>query len=116
MKRLVHLFIASALLLFVTTYAGMAFFGMSDDAMKTMNHGAMTADMDCLDHCLAAVVPFTAATSSVAVAFVIMVAATFLLSAGIFSSASASRSLHRWREGIGKVLLRQRLASVILRD
>ena len=126
MQRIFASILLAAVLFVATTFAGMAFFGM-DAEMMGMNpsmctgmscatsHNMDTHGVDCVGHCISAVTPAAATPVSIAISFILLVIAiAFFFTPAI--SNSSEPLFQRWREGIGKLLLHQKLCTVILRD
>lgn len=127
MNRFLSSFLIAAVIILVSTFAGMSVMHVQGDggtgasACIGDNCAAMpdmpASGMGCLVQCLSAIPSFAdpGTTSAFAVALLIALLAVF--SAGTLARvAVAGRFFHRWREGIGKIFLRRQLASVILRD
>lgn len=123
MRRLILSILIAAIAFLTTTFAGMAFFGM--DGVMNTGHGyctgtgcdAMPHDMsgaDCIDQCLSSIPPSVPAAAPALALAIILTLALFFTEASIRTSFLPAA--HRFREVIGKILLRQRLATVILRN
>jgi hypothetical protein len=113
MGRLSPLLLSIILALVSLTYAGMGIFGMGSHSMS-MDHGM--APVDCVEHCIATTSPISVLPAAIAVPFLPTLAVALLALAASALVDSALPFHGRWREGIGKRLLRQDLATVILRN
>ena len=126
MYRLFASLVLATTLLLTTTYGGMAVFGMGTGTQ--MEHGSCvgeschtepgpgTAGMDCVDHCLSSI---PVATSVTPLASMVMMCVVLRMLAEVFEAAVVGRLRHarsRWREGIRKRILKEALATVILRN
>lgn len=128
MRRIFLSILAASTIFLTTTFAGMAVFGMGTSAPEAGHHEACVGEAchaeplqasgtECVDHCVAAIPPASVTTaSSLAVTFVFFALAA-LAGVGLFTvDRLLAPGIRRWREGIGKVLLRQSLATVMLRN
>lgn len=128
MKRVFLSFLLASILLTFSTLAGMAVFGMNGVMMHMDSDSCVgvacstagdmgTSGTDCLDHCLSVASSVTTVVTPMPFAFLILLAVVALLISEWSPVVSTfSPSLRRWREGIGKLLLQQKLSTVILRD
>lgn len=125
MRRVFASFLAASIILLATTFAGMALFGMG--AGMGMDHGTCagadchsmpheTSGTECLSHCLSLLPNSTPTLSFSLLASFVLALALVLVSGRLDAGTRLAPKLRRWREGIGKILLRQKLATVILRD
>lgn len=131
MKRLLIAFLAAAFLLLVTTFAGMSVFGMgmgmdagvtehagrNADACVEGGHCAdahHSAPTDCVDHCLSSIPSASLPTASTLVLTAVLTVLVAVVQASLPVALVLAKALRR--EGIGKILLRRKLATVILRD
>ncbi len=124
MRRTLLSFLIASLVLFVTTFAGLAFFGMGS-GMAT-DHGtcigsvcdSMPGDMsgmECLSHCLSAIPASSPAPLFPFAVFVLALLILFLHER-LAEVGRVERVHPRWRSGIGKLLLHQNLSTIILRN
>ncbi len=127
MRRLLATTLLAAFALLGSTFAGMTVFGMHDGADAAAvscvgmhcapMSGAGTNDFGCINDCLSSATALTSAVLPMPPAFVPLLAlCALLLSEIVDLPASFTRRTFRWREGIGKVFLRQSLSTVILRN
>jgi hypothetical protein len=127
MKRAFLSFLLASVLLSFITLAGMTIFGMQGvmhmDADSCMGVSCSTdgdtgtSGTDCLNHCLSVASSVTTVVTPMPFAVVFLLAVVVLLLAEWLSNLSIyAPSVERWREGIGKLLLQQKLSTVILRD
>lgn len=128
MKWLGALLLTFAITLLATTFAGMAMFGMNTQMVgMDMDHcmsgshcqqsnASDAGGMDCVNHCISATTTATTTSAAVVISFVLFLVSVFLLQDGKKRHSKPLYALQRWREGIGKVLLHQQLAGVMLRD
>ncbi len=116
MRRALISFMSIVFLLFVMTYAGMAIFAAQGVMTDAAHHGPVAMGLDCLDRCLSAVAPFTGAFSPLFVTAFSFVAFIMTFVATTPNVGVVRFSAHRWREGIGKTLVRQELSTIILRN
>lgn len=132
MRKVVSVWLAITLLIVTASFAGAAYFGMPgtmmNDAHSTVavagcagdnchGHAAPRGmDADCLDHCLAAASTDVAPIQSDLAAATLLLAIFALVGARLASASAILTSRRRWAEGIGKILLRRKLATVVLRD
>jgi hypothetical protein len=125
MKRLIAAFTAFSLGLLAATMAGMAVFGMGSTIPMRMDHGghhapAEPAAQDCASHCIAAAEAASLAVwpqladTGVASALALLFAAALAVILPLAADFRPARL--RWREGIGKLHVRMKLATVILRN
>jgi hypothetical protein len=124
MRRLLHAFLIVGLLLFATTYAGMAVFGM-DPGMVMRHSDCMGPDCDalpmsgtdCVNHCLSAL-PISgpvSASSSLLIGFATVLLA-LLVAARPHDTGPANLSRQRWDWDLGKLLLHRDLSTIVLRN
>lgn len=119
MKRVLLSLLLASILLTFSTFVGMSVFGMNDTMMHTDSDSCMsvTCATNCLDHCLSAASSVTTFVTPLPITFVILLVVVALaFSDRLPTAASFEPSFRKWREGIGKLLLQQRLSTVILRD
>jgi hypothetical protein len=125
MRKIVILMLAATILFALPAFVGSAMVGMGDGSMEKGMRPCIGSACPlmpaapaegCLDHCLSAMAWFTAAlptapllATTMSIFFVVIFFATVC-------DPLVQTEVHRWRNGIGKVLLRQRLATVILRN
>ena len=116
MKRAFLSFLMGSVLLAASTMAGMAVFGMSG----TMSHADSpmgTSGVDCIEHCLSVASSVTAVAAPLPLTLVALIlSVAILLSEWIPAAAFRQAVARHWREGIGKLRLRQNLSVVILID
>jgi hypothetical protein len=105
--------VATALFLFAATLAGMGVFGMGTMAGMDMHHGPST---DCVEHCLASIPDAGSPTVPMLAGVVFVVLAVLLPRAEDAGAGRPSPVRQRWRDAFGRLLLRQSLATVILRN
>lgn len=128
MQRLAASLLALAITLLTTTFAGMAMFGMGAHAVGMETDHCMSGDhceqsgtpdtsgMDCVNHCISATTTATTISASMVISFVLFVVFVFLSRNNNEQRSSPLYAFQRWREGIGKLLLKQQLAVVMLRN
>ena len=129
MQRVLVSFLLAAMLYMATTFAGMVLFGMGGQmagmSAETCLLGqcasaahAMDAagGLGCVSHCLSSAVPALAMPTPFVLSFVLFVAAAALFLFSSEFSKQVAPFFHRWPEGIGKLLLRQKLCTVIVRN
>jgi hypothetical protein len=118
--------IAASTLFVASTFGGMSIFGMHatmaamDDGGCASSTCVSTHNMDvgdaaCVSHCLSAAESTTATPVPLTLALVVLVV-VLISFASIISPETFPRAIERWREGIGKLLLHQHLAPVMVRD
>ena len=110
-KRLLPSLVAVAVLVLMTTFAGMAIFGM--ESGMAMEHGM--SDMACVNHCLSAL-PSTVPAATPFLASLLAVLTVILLSGPSVDEAWLARPVGRRLSDIGKFLLHQNLSVVVLRN
>lgn len=130
MKRLGASLLALAITVLATTFAGMAIFGMNTqmigmnmekDHCMSGNHCEQsntpgTSGMDCVSHCISATTTATTTPVAAAMLFVLFAAFVYLSQDNKDQRSEPLFAFQRWRECIRKLLLKQRLAVVMLRD
>lgn len=126
MQRIFASILLAAVFFVATTFAGMAFFGMDSEMMGmhpsmctgmgcATGHNMDARGVDCVSQCISAVTLVAATPVSIAFSFIcLVVAIAFFFIPPIANSFESF--FQRWREGIGKLLLQQKLSTVILRD
>ncbi len=123
MHRTLILFLSASIILLATTFAGMAFFGMGSE--MAMKHGTCIgsacdsmpggmAGMECVNHCLSTL-PVSSPVPLLSLAIVALVLLVFFLREQLPEVGSVELVRHRWRSGIGKILLHQNLSTIVLR-
>jgi hypothetical protein len=125
MRRLLPAFLIVGLLLFATTYAGMAVFGMDpgtaiqhSDCMGTDCDALPMSGTDCVNHCLSTL-PISgpvSASSSLLIVFAVVLLAALLVAARPHDTGPADLSRQRWDWDIGKLLLHRDLSTIVLRN
>ena len=127
MRRLFATFLLTAFVLLVTTFAGMADFGMHGssgmgaETCVGMHCAPMSTsganDLGCLNDCLSSVTSLTSAVLPMPPAFgLLLVLLGLFLSQSVALPASFTRRTCRWRDEIGKLFRHQSLSTVILRN
>lgn len=128
MKGILLSFLLASILLTLSTLAGMTVFGMrgvmshmdSDSCVSTdcpISNNTGETETGCLNHCLSVASSASTAVVPMPFTFVFLITAVALLLAEwIPTIRTIAFSNERWREGIGKLLLQQKLSTVILRD
>ncbi len=127
MKRVVLASILASVLLTFSSLGGMALFGMrgdmhmapvvcADQVCAPTAHVVPTGT-ECLDHCLTVASVFNTVVAPLPFVALLIVFFSFLLFSSSFSFSFLSpQIIYRFREGIGKLLLRRQLATVVLRN
>lgn len=110
MPRTIASFLAALVVFLGTTFAGMTLFDMHE--MGDMG----THPMSCVDHCLSTVSSLTSAVPVAGALLLLVVFLALFCREGLFPEFRVARNVYRWREGIGKILLKRQLATVILRN
>lgn len=112
LKGVLPSLLAVSVLVLMTTFAGMAIFGM--DAGMAMDHAGMS-DMACVDHCVSAL-PISGPTTATVLPALLLVLVAFILSARPIAPEQPHRPSMRRLTDIGKGLLHQKMSVVILRN
>jgi hypothetical protein len=122
-KRLISIVILTSILAFgalnAAMGAGFAHASMEggsacmDASCPASETGGMQQAMDCIDHCIAAVSPEYPAVPLLPALFVV---ALLLLLAGQSPRPVVEDGVRSFTDIIGRLLLRQRLASVVMRN
>jgi len=112
MRAIIASFLAAAVFLFTATIAGMGAFGMGTMAGADMTHGPAT---DCVEHCLASV-PDASTPAMPFLALAVLAVVAVVLPQALHAVVAAAPLRERWREAFARLLLRQSLATVILRN
>ena len=111
MPRFLISFLIAAIVFLATTFAGMTVLGMQG-GMEMDSHG-----VPCVERCLdTAASMTTTVTPAVFVLLAFIVLFLFVFPDWISGDGPRVPTLDRWREGIGKRLRHQQLATVILRN
>ena len=127
MRRLLLSLLLALIVLVASTFGGMTIFGMhpamagmddtlgcaGDDCLT--NHHMDTQGMDCLDHCISVMSPASVTPVPFDLTIVFLTETLIALSL-TWLAIYFLPAVERWREGIGKFLLHQHLATIVLRD